>query len=347
MKSLRVPLWTTFILLSCILSASAADHGIMIRVAHIYLNPDETSTRIADITRGREVAILDRTPNWLHVLASITPERDVTGWILDKGAVTASTPNGDQVLFGAASDSEHEASRRGGRNGAAQDAMRMYARTQEYFPNSPLAGEALYRAADIRWQLDVEDYRSRPSAKDRDPTLVPDIPEDAMRQVMKKFAHTKWSELAAFHLLQNKIVRRLAGIAGMSGERNPGLPEVRQRSSRLACLFRSYVRRRVSPGCLGRVIQNQQCRAEIDRRRNCERQAICAARHRQESTERLGVSRADSDIHGGSENARVWKRGSVIAFCGCPISPSSGEVGTRKSWRTFDRLPARTSAGHY
>ena len=46
----------------------------------------------------------------------------------------------------------------------------MYARTQEYFPNSPLAGEALYRAADIRWQLDVEDYRSRPSAKERDPT---------------------------------------------------------------------------------------------------------------------------------------------------------------------------------
>ena len=85
-KSLRGPLGTIFILLSCILSASAADHGIMIRVAHIYLNPDETSTRIADITRGREVAILDRTPNWLHVLASITPERDVTGWILDKGA---------------------------------------------------------------------------------------------------------------------------------------------------------------------------------------------------------------------------------------------------------------------
>jgi hypothetical protein len=212
-KSLRVPLWTIFILLSCILSAAAADHGIMIRVAHIYLNPDETSTRIADITRGREVAILDRTSNWLHVLASVTPERDVTGWILDKGAVTASTPNGDQILFGAASDSEHEASRRGGRNGAAQDAMRMYARTQEYFPNSPLAGEALYRAADIRWQLDVEDYRSRPSAKQRDPSLVPDIPEDAMRQVMKKFPRTKWSELAAFHLLQNKMCGDWQGLA--------------------------------------------------------------------------------------------------------------------------------------
>ncbi len=213
MKSARLPMWTMFILLGCVLSANAADHGIMIRVAHIYLTPDESSTKLADITRGHEVAILEKIPNWLHVLASVSSERDVTGWILDKGAVTASTPNGDQVLYGAASDSENEASRRNGRRGAAQDAMRLYARTQEYFPNSPLAGEALYRAADIKWQLDVEDYRSRPSAKERDPSLVPDIPEDAMRQVMKKFAHTKWSDLAAFHLLQNKMCGDWQGLA--------------------------------------------------------------------------------------------------------------------------------------
>lgn len=88
----------------------------------------------------------------------------------------------------------------------------MYARTQEYFPNSPLAGEALYRAADIRWQLDAEDYRTRPSAKQRDPSLVPDIPEDAMREVMKKFPHSKWSDLAAFHLVQNKLCGDWQGL---------------------------------------------------------------------------------------------------------------------------------------
>ncbi|HLH09191.1 MAG TPA: hypothetical protein VKW78_18280 [Terriglobales bacterium] len=212
MKAHRLPLWSIIVLLSLATSLHAADHGIMIRVAHIYLNPDDTSQRLADITRGHEVAILEKSRNWLHVLASLSEERDVTGWILDKGVVTASTPNGDQVLFGAASDSEREAGSRGGRKGAAEDAMRLYARTQEYFPNSPLAGEALYRAADIRWQLDVEDYRTRPSAKERDPTLVPQIPEDDMRTVMKKFPHSKWSDLAAFHLLQNKMCGDWQGL---------------------------------------------------------------------------------------------------------------------------------------
>jgi len=212
LKAHRLPLWSIIVLLSLATSLHAADHGIMIRVAHIYLNPDDTSQRLADITRGHEVAILEKSRNWLHVLASLSEERDVTGWILDKGVVTASTPNGDQVLFGAASDSEREAGSRGGRKGAAEDAMRLYARTQEYFPNSPLAGEALYRAADIRWQLDVEDYRTRPSAKERDPTLVPQIPEDDMRTVMKKFPHSKWSDLAAFHLLQNKMCGDWQGL---------------------------------------------------------------------------------------------------------------------------------------
>ena len=213
MKPARLSLWTILFLLGCSLSLCAADHGIMIRAAHIYLNPDDSSTKIADIMRGHEVAVLDRSREWLHVLASISSERDVSGWILDKGVVMASTPNGDEILYGAASDSESEASRRGGRRGAAQDAMRMYARTQEYFPNSPLAGQALYRAADIRWQLDVEDYRSRPSAKDRDPTIVLEVPEDAMRQVMKKFPRTKWSDLAAFHLLQNQMCGDWQGLA--------------------------------------------------------------------------------------------------------------------------------------
>ena len=73
--------------------------------------------------------------NWVHVEANLTEERTVTGWVLDKGVVRASTPNGDKILFGEAVDSEDQASRRHGRNGAAQDAMRLYYRVCRIFPH--------------------------------------------------------------------------------------------------------------------------------------------------------------------------------------------------------------------
>ena len=93
----------------------------------------------------------------------ISPKNERSpGWVLDKGVVRASTPNGDKILFGEAVDSEDQASRRHGRNGAAQDAMRLYYCVADYFPTSPLAGEAMYRSADIRWQLEKADVSSRP-----------------------------------------------------------------------------------------------------------------------------------------------------------------------------------------
>jgi outer membrane protein assembly factor BamD (BamD/ComL family) len=125
--------------------------------------------------------------------------------VLDTGVVWSSTPNGDRILFGAAVDSEDEASRRHGRRGAAQDALRLYRRTYDIFPASPLAGEALYRAADIRWQIDKSDMASRPSARETDPHLRGTIDEQGMKMVMKKFPDSKWAQLAAFHLLDNKL----------------------------------------------------------------------------------------------------------------------------------------------
>jgi outer membrane protein assembly factor BamD (BamD/ComL family) len=198
-------------------SASAAERGIMLREAIIYISPDTTSAKLSNIGRGREVAIMERTPGWVHVVGTVGTsfsnepgedepvERNITGWIMDKGVITPATPGGDKVLFGEAVDSEREASRRGGRKDAAQDAMRLYARTAEYFPTSPVAGEALYRAADIRWQIEAADEASRPSAKLRDPEMHYQIDEERMKQVMKKFPHTKWADLAAYHLIDNKL----------------------------------------------------------------------------------------------------------------------------------------------
>ena len=101
--------------------------------------------------------------------------------------------------------SEDEASRSHGRRGAAQDAMRLYYAVAEYFPTSPLAGEGMYRSADIRWQIDKADVMSRPSAKEQDPNLRTGMEEQYMKEVIKKFPGTKWADLAAFHLIDNKL----------------------------------------------------------------------------------------------------------------------------------------------
>ena len=83
--------------------------------------------------------------------------------------------------------------------------MRLYYRTAEYFPNSPLAAEAMYRSADIRWQINKADVMSLPSAKEKESYLRQSMDEQYMREVMKKFPGTKWADLAAFHLIENKI----------------------------------------------------------------------------------------------------------------------------------------------
>jgi len=83
--------------------------------------------------------------------------------------------------------------------------LRLYQRAYEIFPASPLAAEAMYRAADIQWQIEKSDMQSRPSARERDPNLRRGMEERYMKQVMKKFPDTKWAQLAAFHLLDNKL----------------------------------------------------------------------------------------------------------------------------------------------
>jgi outer membrane protein assembly factor BamD (BamD/ComL family) len=189
---------------------AAIERGVVIREATIYVAPDPSSAKLSNVTRGREVAVVERSPGWANVVATVETdpdqetERNVTGWIVDKGVITNATPDGDKIIFGEAVDSEAEASRRAGRKGAAQDAMRLYARLAEYFPTSPLAAEAAYRSADIRWQIEAIDAATRPSAKERDPSLKYQIDEDYMKKVIKKFPGTKWADLAAYRLLDNK-----------------------------------------------------------------------------------------------------------------------------------------------
>jgi hypothetical protein len=188
-------------------AAIAAVRGTTIRVAPIYLSPDTTSAKLADIDRGREIIILDTSNNgtWIHVEANLTEERTVTGWMQNRGLIQPSTPDGDKILFGEAVDAEDQASQRNGRRYAAQDALRLYGEIEELFPQSSLAGEGMYRSADIRWQIDKADVMSLPSAKEQDPYMRRAMNEDYFKKVMKKFPGTKWAYLAAYHLIDNKL----------------------------------------------------------------------------------------------------------------------------------------------
>jgi hypothetical protein len=199
------------LLASTLALAAVGPRGIMIREGVIYISPDTHAAKLSNIGRGREVVVLDHSPGWVQVVGTVEvhpeleSERNVTGWMLDKGVITTETPEGDKIIFGEAVDSEYQASERGGRKGAAQDGLRLYERLAEYFPASPLAPEAMYRAADIRWQLDAADQATRPSAKMRDPGMRVPIDESYMKKVMKKYPGTKWADMAAYHLIDNKL----------------------------------------------------------------------------------------------------------------------------------------------
>lgn len=187
--------------------------GAMMRVANIYVTPDPTSAKLGEVERGREIIVIQVSRDWINIEAQLTEERIMTGWILDKGVVRASTPNGDRILFGEAADAEDQASRRHGRRGAAQDALRLYYEVSELFPTSPIAAEAMYRSADIRWQIEKVDVSSRPSALEKEAYLREGMTEDFFKKLMKKFPGTKWADLAAFHLIENKLCGDWQGVS--------------------------------------------------------------------------------------------------------------------------------------
>jgi len=193
------------IVFASVLPSGAIIRGAMMRVATIYVSPDVTSAKLGEVERGREVVVIQTSRDWINVEAQLTEERVLTGWILQKGVVQSSTPNGDRILFGEAVDAEDQASQRHGRRGAAQDALRLYYEVSQLFPTSPIAGEAMYRSADIRWQIEKADVMTRPSAHEKEAYLREGMNEDYFTEVKKKFPGTKWADLAVFHLIDNKL----------------------------------------------------------------------------------------------------------------------------------------------
>jgi hypothetical protein len=201
---------------SLVTPAQQKEQGTIIDEVQMYVSPDANAQKLARATRGRDVPlVMERTKigdqSWAHVLIIVDVDREretnrqITGWVPSKVVISTATPNADQIIFGEAVDSENQAEQRGGRKHAAEDAMRLYYRIYDYWPNSPLAGEALWRAADVRWQLEKADVRMRPSSREMSPDLRNPIDDEPMKLVMKKYPHTKWSDLAAYDLIDNKL----------------------------------------------------------------------------------------------------------------------------------------------
>src|SRR5664279_5131193 len=52
-------------------SLFATERGIMMRDGVIYISPDTSSAKLSNISRGREVAVIERTPGWVHVVGTV------------------------------------------------------------------------------------------------------------------------------------------------------------------------------------------------------------------------------------------------------------------------------------
>jgi hypothetical protein len=198
-----------------------ANVGTLIRNSELFVAPNGDSNKIQTVTQGHEIAILETaTSGWVRVFANTDIEQNpdevsvfgmdaravpASGWILDKGIVRKGQPNGDKILFGAAVSAEADASSSHAGKQSAQDARLLYKRLAEYFPDSPLAPEAAWRSADIRWQLERADSQSRPSAHEKESYLRGQMNEDEMHTLEKKYPHSKWADLAAWDMLQNKV----------------------------------------------------------------------------------------------------------------------------------------------
>ncbi len=233
----RNPIFKTVIAASALLCAAIGAHAdkkkdqlvkpmagpraTALRVTWLYVSPDKTAQKVGRVQVGREMVVAEKSGPWLRIYANTDIEEEhtsdqpifgaaetpppISGWMEAKGVVIEDTPNGDSVLMGAAANQEAEASDPKGPANAARSAHLLYRRLAEMFPNSPLAPEAAWRAADILWQIQKSDFSALPSAKERDPYMRNQMDEDNLKKVAKLYPHTRQADLAEYDLIDNKL----------------------------------------------------------------------------------------------------------------------------------------------
>ncbi|MGC2400194.1 MAG: hypothetical protein WA510_10445 [Acidobacteriaceae bacterium] len=201
----------------------------VIRNSNLYVSPDKGSSRLAEISPGREMVVLEKSGPWVRVFANTDEETSssqdapvfghdaaavpVSGWMSAAGVVSADTPKGDVILFGAAAGQEMDAALPRSPQSVAQAARLLYQRMADLFPQSPLTPEAAWRSADIRWQLQKVDIMSLPSAHEKDAYLRESIDDEELHKLKKNYPHTKWADLADWDMLDNKVCGDWQGSA--------------------------------------------------------------------------------------------------------------------------------------
>lgn len=193
----------------------------VIRETPLYLQGDTGSDKLGTLEPGREMAILEHNGHWLRVYANIdqdptrledqpvftnhAPAQPISGWIEDQNVIAGTTPGGQAILFGEAISFEQAASQTHPLVGAAQNAMRLYRMAVELFPSGDRTPEAMWRAADIRWQLQKEDAATLPSAHAQQ-SYMRELPDESeMRRIEKLYPGSKWASFAAYDLIDNKL----------------------------------------------------------------------------------------------------------------------------------------------
>jgi hypothetical protein len=200
----------------------AGPRATALRVTMLYVAPDTGSQKVDRVQIGREMVVAEKSGPWMRVYANTDIEElqeskdtpiigsdetppPISGWMQIKGVVVETTPNGDQVLMGEAANQESLASDPRGPVNAAQSARLLYKRLMEMYPNSPLAPEAAWRSADIQWQIEKADASTLRSAHEKDPYMRQQMDEDELKKLIKQYPHTRWADLAAFLLIDNRL----------------------------------------------------------------------------------------------------------------------------------------------
>jgi hypothetical protein len=201
----------------------AGPRATVLRITPLYISPSTGADKVDRVQIGREMVVAEKSGAWMRVYANTDIEEQhsekdeplvgddesstppISGWVEAKGVVEETTPGGDAILMGAAAGQEADASDPRGPANAAQSARLLYRRVAEMFPNSPLAPEAAWRAADIQWQLERADAASLPSAHETSSAFRRQMDEDALHKVIKDYPKTKWAALAAYDLIDDKL----------------------------------------------------------------------------------------------------------------------------------------------
>jgi hypothetical protein len=200
----------------------------VLHTANVYATADTSSPPLVTVTAGHEVVVLEHNGPWVRVFANTdakdrededtepeftegTPDPS-TGWIHDKGIVGPTTPGGDALIYGYAAELEAQAAEPHAPKGAAEAAHLLYRRVSDYFPDSPLAAEAAFRSADIRWQIDKLDISTLASAHEQEAYLRPQLYDGEFKRVMKLFPNSPYAARAAFAMLDNKLCGDWQGL---------------------------------------------------------------------------------------------------------------------------------------